>query len=105
MGCVLGQRSSACSSGLSNACCQYCACWGNCPFYTQDLRCAARHGRAAAQKLTAEAERLVEAVSCASDIRSLLDSGEALEQALIQAMRSETALADRLCALTMGRSV
>ena len=67
------------------------------------LRRAACLGFASARLLTAKADRLLEAVSAAGDVRALLDADEDMERALAQALRSETALYDRLCAQAAKR--
>ncbi|MGM9661491.1 MAG: hypothetical protein ACI3WR_00160 [Oscillospiraceae bacterium] len=70
----------------------------DCPYaYEQAVYRAAAQGRASAQLLTAEADRLRATVAAAGDVRSLLRGGEAMEQALAQALNWETSLLRELC--------
>ena len=74
-------------------CCQRCQCRRDCPYICdQALRRTARQSHAAAQLLTAEAGRLLEALSQAEDVDCLLQGGSALELALSNTLRTELAL-------------
>lgn len=77
--------------------CQKCRHRKACPYiYNQTLYRAARQGRATAQLLTAEADRLLETISHADDVRSLLNSSGVLERVLSQALHLEISLLDEL---------
>ena len=90
------------SDSLLWAYCQNCRCRKECPYiYNQVLRRAARQGRATAQRLTAEADRLLKTISCADDVCRLLNGDEVLERALSYALCSEMNLMDDLRAQTM----
>ena len=70
--------------------CQKCQRRRECPYiYNQALYRAARLGRATAQLLTAEADRLLETISHANDVRCLLNSDEVLERVLSHALHLE----------------
>ena len=77
--------------------CQKCRRRGVCPdIYNQALYRAARQGRATAQLLTAEADRLLETISHADDVRSLLNNNGILERVLSRALHLEMPLLDEL---------
>ena len=75
---------------LPRQCCQYCRRRKDCPYACdQALYHAARQGHETARILTAEADRLLEAISRADSIPSLLRANEALERTLSLALRSD----------------
>lgn len=77
--------------------CQKCRRRRECPYiYNQALYRAARQGRATAQLLTAEADRLLETISHADDVRSLLNNNGILERVLSHALHLEMPLLDEL---------
>lgn len=84
-------------SSLTWAVCQRCRRRKDCPYfcgreYSETLRCAACQGRATARRLTAEAERLLEAISRADDAHDLLSADETLERTLSNLLRTQIAL-------------
>ena len=74
------------SGGLFWSICQQCR-REDCPYAHVQ-----RQGSTAARLLTEEADRLLEAVSCAGTTRCLLDAGEALERALERTLCTEISL-------------
>ena len=91
MGCFLSEPLvPKDSDSLLCAYCQKCRYQKRCPYiYDQALYRAARQGRATAQLLTAEADRLLETISHANDVRCLLNSDEVLERVLSHALHLE----------------
>ena len=78
------------SGSLPWQCCQHCRRRKDCPYACdQALYHAARQGHTTARILTAEADRLEEAISRADSIPSLLRASEALERTLSHALRSD----------------
>lgn len=79
---------------LTCSACQRCCHRKDC-FYSSDrvlersLRRAASQGQTAAQRLTAEADRLLAEVSCADDAGCLLRADESLERTLSDVLCSE----------------
>ena len=77
-------------------CCHRNACSYFCDHaFAESVFCAARQGKNAAHLLTAEAERLREAISRADDIRSLLSADETLERTLSRLLRREINSAEK----------
>ena len=91
MGCFLSEPLvPKDSDSLLCAYCQKCRYQKRCPYiYDQALYRAARQGRATAQLLTEEADRLLEAISHADDVHCLLNSDEVLERVLSHALHLE----------------
>lgn len=80
-------------------CYRDCRCREDCPYvYDQILRNAADQGSAMARRLKAEARQLRGTVASCGDICRVKDSADALEHTLLDALRSEMDLIDRLCA-------
>lgn len=80
-------------------CCRDCRRREDCPYVCDQILCnAADQGNAMARRLKAEARQLRGVVASCSDICRVRDSADALEHMLLDALRSEMDLIDRLCA-------
>ena len=82
------------SNHFSRPACLDCCRQKDCPYscshaVERALHQAASQGETAAQLLTAEARRLLEAISCADSIHHLLSTGESLEYMLFDILHTE----------------
>lgn len=85
-------------------CCRQCPARAVCPYVCdQALRYAACQGRMEAQRLTAEAGRLLETAAHAGSVRCLLNGGWVMERALAHALDRETEQINHLCAQGASR--
>lgn len=83
-------------------CCQDCRYRKKCPYVFDELVCqAAGEGHTAAARMTEEASRLQERISCAECTGCLLNIDRDLEDALSQALCTEMDLIGRLSSQTV----
>ena len=80
------------SGSLIWVCCQRCRRRKDCPYlYHQALHREARQEHRTAQLLASQADQILDRISSADDIRSLLSAGESLERTLSHALHSAVA--------------
>lgn len=82
-------------------CCQGCPRQNECPYvYDLRIRRTASQGSQAACRLTEEACRYREMISCSGSLCCLLEASQEMERALSRALQAELAMIDSLCPQT-----